>query len=330
MKKHTIESVTIALGFLLFAGVSAPAATYTEGFATGNHGDPAENYGFTQVGNGSGNHVRAGMQIDPFGLALFGGGAWAKWNMVAIDTGVTADPGEITVYSCDASVCPPADGEDGNGATSHWGSWGVRDTIDWDATVRWRVNDPNEAEAIGGTAGWYFDPSLVNPDASEEYVPGFMGTWDAQNGKQEKIVELRVYIDRVNDVVWGSISDGSSTHTTAKVPIIENESGIGTILTGGLTANTGWQTAEGIDIDNIKAFALNLPLEISRSGIGDTPGVQFQSESNATYRLQYAIPPDSSTWFETGAKIAGDGSMMTLFDPTGPSTTRVYRVMLDL
>jgi len=319
--------LSIGLGVLLTAGLNAQAS-YFEDFEPGSHNDTVGGgaYGFTNIGSGSMN-VRNGMQIDPDGSALFGGGAWNQWNRVGIETGVASGPGQVTVFRTQASAAPVADGAGGNGGTSHWGFFGVRDTPEGGERVQWGVNDANVSQ---GDNGWYFEHEYLSGVAGQVHVPGFMGTWDAQSGKQEKIVELRIYIDRVNDVVWGSISDGSSTHTTAKVPIIQNESGIGTILTGGLTANTGGQTAEGIDIDNIKAFALNLPLEISRSGIGDTPGVQFQSESNATYRLQYAIPPDSSTWFETGAKIAGDGSMMTLFDPTGPSTTRVYRVMLDL
>ena len=323
--------LSIGLGVLLTAGFNAQAASYFEDFEPGNQYDPVTNYGFTQFAGG-GSQIRNGMQIDPDGSALFGGGAWNQWNRVGIDTGVASGPGQVTVFRTQASAMPLADGQAGNAGTSHWGYFGVRDTVENEARVQWGVRDEHVSQ---GDNGWYFQHEYLSGVAGQlggynVHVPGFMGTWDAQNGKQEKIVELKIYIDRVNDVVWGSISDGSSTHTTAKVPIIQNESGIGTILTGSLTANTGAQTSEGIDIDNIKAFALNLPLEISRSGIGDTPGVQFQSESNATYRLQYAIPPDSSTWFETGAKIAGDGSMMTLFDPTGPSTTRVYRVMLDL
>ena len=73
MKNSMVESVTITLGLVLSAGVSARAETYFEDFATGNHLDPATNYGFTQIVGGD-SHVRFGMDIDPLGLALFGGG----------------------------------------------------------------------------------------------------------------------------------------------------------------------------------------------------------------------------------------------------------------
>jgi hypothetical protein len=328
MKNHTIKSVTFALGLVLFAGVNAAAATYSETFATGNHNDPVGGgaYGFTQLGDGS-NHVRFGMPIDTFGLGLFGGGAWTKWNLVGIDTGVASEPGKITVFACDASVCPVADGPGGNGSTSHWGYFGVRDTVAWDSRVQWTVNDANVGQ---GNNGWYFDPDYLSPGVGQVHVPGFMGTWDATNGKQERIVNLGIWIDGINNEVWGTISDGTSSHTTAKYPITQNGTGIDSIITGSLTANTGAQTSEGIDIDNIKAYALNLPLEFSSSAVEDTPGVQIQSESNECYRLEYAVPPASNTWFDTGAKVTGDGNLMTLFDPSGPSTTRVYRVMLDL
>jgi len=330
MKKHTIKSVTIALGFVLSAGVSAPA-TYFEDFEPGTHFDPVGGgaYGFTQLSGTGANQIRNGMQIDPYGSALFGGGNWNQWNIVGIDTGVASGPGQITVFATDAAVAPLADGPGGNGATSHWGYWGVRDTLESSPTVRWGVNDANTNQV---DAGWYFEHEYLSGVAGQVHVPGFMGTYDgsASPNVTEAIVNLGIWIDGINNEVWGTINDGVNFHTTAKYAITQNGTGIDSIITGSLTANTGAQTSEGIDIDNIQAYALNLPLEFGDADIADTPGVQFQSGSNETYRLEYATPPTTNLWSQTGAKVVGDGGMMTLFDPSGPSTTRVYRVMLDL
>jgi len=61
-------------------------------------------------------NVRNGMQIDPDGSALFGGGAWNQWNRVGIETGVASGPGQVTVFRTQASAAPVADGAGGNGA----------------------------------------------------------------------------------------------------------------------------------------------------------------------------------------------------------------------
>jgi len=249
--------LSIGLGVLLTAGLNAQAS-YFEDFETGSHGDPAENYGFTQIGNGGGNAIRNGMQIDPDGNALFGGGQWGKWNIVGIDTGVASGPGQVTVFRTQAGVTPVADGEGGSGSTSHWGSWGVRDTVAWDSSVKWGVNDANLGSA---DKGWYFDHEYLSGVAGQVHVPGFMGTYDASASPNtaEGIVNLGIWIDGINNQVWGTINDGVNFHTTAKQSITQNGTGISVITTGSLTANTGYQTSEGIDIDNMSAVSGAIP-----------------------------------------------------------------------
>jgi hypothetical protein len=54
---------------------------------------------------------------------------------------------------------------------------------------------------------------------------------------------------------------------------------------------------------------------------------QFQSEVGITYLLQCTTdPPASNNWSDTGAFVAGDGSTLLLFDPSGYSTGKTYRV----
>jgi hypothetical protein len=312
----------IAWSFFLSSGENARAATYFEDFPTGSHADPATNYGFTQLAGG-GSHVRFGMQIDPSGLALFGGGAWAQWNVVGIDTGVTAEPGMVTVFSCDASASPPADGAGGTDSTSHWGFFSINNAVAWGG-VKWGVSD---SDAISPQHGWVFEPGHVTGGAEAHYIPGYLGTYD--NGEQELTVRLEVWVDRVNFEIWGTIDDGVTRTVTPKYVMAQNQD-LHAVITGGLTANTGSQTAEGIDVDNITASTVeSSPLEFMDIAAEDTPGVQFQSGLNQTYRFEYAAPPAPNTWFETGATMTGDGNMMTFFDPSGPSATRLYRVMRE-
>jgi len=332
MKIHTIKSVTIAIGVVLSTGVSSRADTYSEGFTTGNHVDPATNYGFTQM-TGSGSHVRFGMDIDPLGLALFGGGEWNAWNTVGIESGIIAQPGEIVVFSCDAAACPPADGPDLNPGTSHWGRFraSASDVVGpplgglFVDGIKWEVDDAN-SNAV--RHGWVFDPEHVTDVAGQEtYIDGYLGTYDEIDGKQELTVRLEIWVDRIDNVVWGTIDDGVTKTVTPKYLMTTNQA-IKAIKTGGLTANTGAQTAEGIDIDNIVVCVVS-PVDSTPVVDGDVAGFQFLSSFGQTYRLQYSSPPDPDTWTDTGAVMVGDGNLMTFYDPTSASATRNYRVIWE-
>ncbi len=249
--------LSIGLGVLLTAGFNAQAASYFEDFEPGNQYDPVTNYGFTQFAGG-GSQIRNGMQIDPDGSALFGGGAWNQWNRVGIDTGVASGPGQVTVFRTQASAMPLADGQAGNAGTSHWGYFGVRDTVENEARVQWEANDASESQV---NPGWSFDHAYLSGNTNKEHVPGYMGTYDSEASPNvtEAIVNLGIWIDGINNQVWGTINDGVNFHTTAKQSITQNGTGIDSIVTGSLTANTGAQTSEGIDIDNISAVSGAIP-----------------------------------------------------------------------
>ena len=60
--------------------------------------------------------------------------------------------------------------------------------------------------------------------------------------------------------------------------------------------------------------------------VDDVLGTSFSSMSGATHRLQSAPDLVSSNFSDTGAMAIGTGGGMTLFDPTGPSTSKAYRV----
>jgi len=63
--------------------------------------------------------------------------------------------------------------------------------------------------------------------------------------------------------------------------------------------------------------------------IEDTLGATFDSVPNATYRLQSTPDLVSSNFTDTGAIVIGNGDAMTLFDPTGPATSKNYRVVAE-
>lgn len=61
--------------------------------------------------------------------------------------------------------------------------------------------------------------------------------------------------------------------------------------------------------------------------LNDSNGLEFQSVNGAVYALEFAEPPETNFFFETGATLTGDGGLLTFFDPTGPSTSKVYRIV---
>ena len=63
--------------------------------------------------------------------------------------------------------------------------------------------------------------------------------------------------------------------------------------------------------------------------VADTLGVAFNSVSNETFVLQSTPDLVSSNFSDTGAFATGNGGGMTLFDPTGPSTSKNYRVLQE-
>ena len=328
MENLITGSMAMALGVVLMPGVSAHAAFLEDFESAQNDNDLSSTLGWTPVANGEA-YIKFGRQIDPDGFCFGGNGDWVKWNVVSKDTGVTAQPGQVTVFSCDASVCPPADGPGGHEKSSFWGYFGVRETVEWNNTVRWRVlgkdvGDPQQ--------GWSWETMYVNETTEEttEYIPGYLGTYDEQNGVQELVVRLEIWLDRVNNEVWGTIDDGVTKTTTVKSPITRNAD-ISVVNTGGLTANTGYQTAEGLDVDNIRAFVVGpTPGQFTDIVVvNTTASLEFQSELNEVYRLEYSTPPNSDTWIDTGLMLTGDGNLMTFSNATGSSTSRTYRIVWE-
>ena len=51
------------------------------------------------------------------------------------------------------------------------------------------------------------------------------------------------------------------------------------------------------------------------------------SQANATYRLEYGDAPATTNWIYTGYQAEGNGGSLYLFDATGFSTAKVYRIL---
>jgi len=80
--------------------------------------------------------------------------------------------------------------------------------------------------------------------------------------------------------------------------------------------------------DDTGAYAPAIP-EVSFTNVvvNDTMGMEFDSDDGATYQLEYSEPPMTNDWIETAGFMRGDGGSLIFFDPTGVSTTRLYRIV---
>jgi len=58
--------------------------------------------------------------------------------------------------------------------------------------------------------------------------------------------------------------------------------------------------------------------------VSNMTGIVFQSEAGRDYELEYSA--DQQTWNSARITVHGDGALMTVFDPAGQSSERVYRL----
>ena len=66
---------------------------------------------------------------------------------------------------------------------------------------------------------------------------------------------------------------------------------------------------------------------VSQVVVEDTTAVTFNTDQGGTYRLESSENLLTNNWIDAGFQITGDGTNRMAFDPTGFSTTQVYRVI---
>lgn len=111
----------------------------------------------------------------------------------------------------------------------------------------------------------------------------------------------------------------------------------------GVTLGTADNTApedfvEGVGIgDSLEPRSLYLDQLARRIGVGElsdlqpatVPGYAFPTTTGTLYELQSTFDTNAGSvnWLSTGAQTYGNGSQRVLFDPAGPSTQKIYRVI---
>jgi hypothetical protein len=89
-----------------------------------------------------------------------------------------------------------------------------------------------------------------------------------------------------------------------------------------------------IFIDRIEVFQGPIPapaqVQIATADVDSEFGVRFLSETSKTYSLEFTTDlVTSSNYQRAGALLEGTGGTLELFDPTGFSTSKAYRVAIE-
>lgn len=71
----------------------------------------------------------------------------------------------------------------------------------------------------------------------------------------------------------------------------------------------------------------DLPVDVTQIQVDDVIGMQFDSFTGTTYRLQFTSAIISGVWTNADYVMFGTGEQMTAFDPSGFSTQKSYRVV---
>ena len=82
-------------------------------------------------------------------------------------------------------------------------------------------------------------------------------------------------------------------------------------------------------IDDILLETVVPTVEYTEVTVGDVAVLDFESTAGAVYSLEYAMEPDTNDWMVTGATLTGNGEILTMYDPAGHSTQKVYRITLQ-
>ena len=203
---------------------------------------------------------------------------------------------------------------DGSTVNLQWLSFSFPDSFSLASMRLWNKNqwgDGTDDDGVKDAYLWYSnDASLpgisssiggASPGAGWTKVPGGLRTFSISTG--------------------GGAYDGESVAlggVTARHFLIDIESRNGNVAGGGAF----------VGMSAVQFLGFNAVIVESMSVVTDAAGVSFDSISNATHRLQSTPDLVSSNFSDTGAFTIGNGASMTLFDPTGPSTSKNYRVVV--
>ena len=97
------------------------------------------------------------------------------------------------------------------------------------------------------------------------------------------------------------------------------------------TAGSIGESTDTMRVDRIRQATtleeLIADYRVTNLVVTSTRGEQFSGQTGLVYRLQYDTVTPPEEWLDAGVEQSGTGGTMTLVDPAGYSTLRVYRVI---
>ena len=165
--------------------------------------------------------------------------------------------------------------------------------------------------------------------------PGPVGTWEFPDGSHmaDPLVFTFTYtvgagtIDvKLNHTIDITVRDTAFGHTAGD-PVPMRNAAAPTQIDGMFFAGT----RGGTDylIDDILVERVLPTVAFTNIVVEDVAALEFDSELGGIYDLEYAVEPDTNDYIATGATLTGDGGILNMYDPTGFSTQKTYRILLQ-
>jgi hypothetical protein len=157
-----------------------------------------------------------------------------------------------------------------------------------------------------------------------DLLPEFVGSWDTWDSNFNDFfvgtaINLRAELDRnANTITWYMNDNLFLVGSDADIDKI------GTIQFRDAAGFGGNAQPVVLGIDNFISPVPSPDVSIAQFSVADTPTVQYLSEAGVTYSLESSTDGDFSP---AGAVQTGDGSMQSIFDPSGLDTGKTYRVI---
>lgn len=234
-------------------------------------------------------------------------GDFADWNGVPA---VATDPADNT-GSTDFLTLQAANDENYiyvrytlNESVNPQGGAGVYLAVDEDNNTATGF-DPFGLGVVGSDASWQNDFAFEQGTGIFNTGNGLSGATYAASPYNAAATSVEISIPR------------TATHTVG-----------GTLIfpTDGQTIRLAMWTEEGADDLLGGAYTFDAPLLFTTGTVANVAALSFGSATGVTYRLEYVTSLLETNWTDCGYSVVGNGSNLFLFDPTGFSTSKMYRI----
>jgi hypothetical protein len=165
------------------------------------------------------------------------------------------------------------------------------------STIAW-----SETVAVQTNQSYYFSAWLTSSDSTSPATVRF-GINGTQVGSDLTLSSAAGQWQNFN-LVWNS-----TTNTNALITIADEN-----------TINVGNDFALddlSFDTNNLAAVTASIYTAVE---------IDWPSQANASYQVQYSTALDTNTWIDLGTPVAGNGTTNVFFDSIRGTSSRIYRI----